>query len=68
MSEITTQQYPPLAYRIKDFCQATGISVHTYYVLKEQGDAPAVTVVGGRHVITHPAAVRWLEQHEDKAA
>ena len=33
MSEITTLQFPPLAYRLKDFCKAAGISLRTFYTL-----------------------------------
>jgi len=66
--KITTLTYPPLAYRLKDFCQAVGISLRTYYALKQQGDAPPVTVIGGRKVITHTTATAWLEAHEAKAA
>ena len=40
MTEITTLQFPPLAYRLKDFCQAVGISLRTFYTLKQRGDAP----------------------------
>ena len=65
--ENTTPSYLPLAYRIKDFCKAAGISVRTFYTLKERGDAPAVTIIGGRNVIRHPTAVAWLERHEQAA-
>ena len=68
MKEITTLTYPPLAYRLKDFCQSVGISLRTYYTLREQGDAPTVTVIGGRNVIRHTTAAAWLEAHEAKAA
>ena len=67
MTKITTLTYPPLAYRLKDFCKAAGISVRTFYTLKERGDAPAVTIIGGRNVIRHPTAVAWLERHEQAA-
>ena len=67
MTEITTLTYPPLAYRLKDFCQAAGISLRTYYALKQRGDAPAVTKIGGRNVIRHPTAEAWLERHEEAA-
>ena len=49
-------------------CRSVGISLRTYYTLKEQGDAPAVTVIGGRNVIRHTTAAAWLEAHEDQAA
>jgi len=65
--ETTILSFTPLAYRIKDFCQAAGISVRTFYTLKERGDAPAVTIIGGRNVIRHPTAVAWLERHEQAA-
>ena len=68
MTKITTLTYPPLAYRLKDFCQSVGISLRTYYTLKDQGDAPPVTNIGGRKVIRHPTAEAWLEAHEDRAA
>jgi predicted DNA-binding transcriptional regulator AlpA len=65
--ETTILSFTPLAYRIKDFCKAAGISVRTFYTLKERGDAPAVTIIGGRNVIRHPTAVAWLERHEQAA-
>lgn len=68
MTEITTPQFPPLAYRLKDFCKAVGISLRTFYTLKQRGDAPAITRIGGRQVIRHPTAAAWLEAHEDRAA
>jgi len=68
MKNITTLQYPPLAYRLKDFCRSAGISLRTYYTLKQAGDAPAVTVIGGRNVIRHATADAWLEAHEERAA
>ena len=68
MAEITTLQFPPLAYRLKDFCRAAGISLRTFYTLKAAGDAPPITRIGGRQVIRHPAAVAYLEAREDKAA
>ena len=67
MTEITTLTYPPLAYRLKDFCKAAGISLRTFYTLKQRGDAPAITRIGGRYVIRHPTAEAWLERHEQAA-
>ena len=67
MTKITTLRYPPLAYRLKDFCAAVGISLRTYYTLKQRGDAPAITLIGGRQVIRHPTAEAWLERHEQAA-
>ncbi len=67
MSEITTLQFPPLAYRLKDFCKAAGISLRTFYTLKQRGDAPAITRIGGRQVIRHTTAEAWLEKHEAPA-
>jgi len=67
MKKITALTYPPLAYRLKDFCRSVGISLRTYYTLKEQGDAPPVTKIGGRNVIRHTTANAWLEAHEDRA-
>jgi len=68
MKNTTLLTYPPLAYRLKDFCQSAGISLRTYYSLKQAGDAPAVTKIGGRNVIRHVTADAWLEAHEDRAA
>ena len=68
MSEITPLQFPPLAYRLKDFCKSAGISLRTFYTLKQLGDVPAITRIGGRQVIRHPTAVAWLERHEERAA
>jgi len=62
--ENTTPSYLPLAYRIKDFCKAAGISVRTFYTLKQSGNAPAITKINGRNVIRHPTAVAWLKELE----
>ena len=64
MATITTLTYPPLAYRLKDFCKAVGISLRTFYTLKQRGDAPAITKIGGRNVIRHATADAWLKRHE----
>jgi len=63
----TILSFTPLAYQIKDFCKAAGISVRTFYTLKQRGEAPAITKIGGRNVIRHPTAEAWLEAHEQAA-
>ena len=58
----------PLAYSVKLFCKAVGISVRHYYELKSRGDGPAETSLGGRVLIRADTAGRWLEKHEERDA
>lgn len=61
-------QASPLAFTVKEFCKAVGISVRTFYALQKRGDGPAVTRIGGRVLIRHGTAERWLEAHEERDA
>jgi hypothetical protein len=54
----------PLAYSIKGFCKAAGISVRFYYKLQETGDGPKETRVGRKVLIRHPTAQAWLAKME----
>ena len=56
------EQAPQLAYSIKNFCRATNISPRHYYSLKERGEGPMETHLGGRIVITHQNGERWLQE------
>ena len=68
MPGIETHQFTPLAYRIKDFCRAVGISLRTFYTLKNAGKAPDMTKIGGRLVIRRTVALEWLEKQETMQA
>jgi len=55
----------PLAYSVKQFCKAAGdISVRHFYALRERGEGPLITRLGGRNVVgSIDELVRegWLE-------
>lgn len=55
---------PALAYTVKEFCQATGISPRTFYALKAKRKAPPLTRIGRRVLIRVEAAQQWLKQKE----
>jgi predicted DNA-binding transcriptional regulator AlpA len=57
-------QTVPLAYSIKDFCRAIGISTRTFYNLRQNGEAPPITRIGGRVLVRHETANIWLEERE----
>lgn len=49
----------PLAYSIKQFCKAYGISEAHYFRLREQGLAPEEIRLNTRVIISLEAAERW---------
>jgi hypothetical protein len=53
-------------YTIKEFCSYVRISSRQYYRLRAAGDGPRVTILGGRHLISHAEANRWLTVHTEK--
>jgi len=57
-----------LAYSVKDFCRAVGISTRMFYALTAAGDGPVLTRIGRRTLITYEAADQWLRDHEIKKA
>lgn len=60
-SNLTTR---PLAYSLKQFCDAVGISLRTFYALKQRGEAPPVVNIGRRVVVRSDAALEWLKERE----
>jgi hypothetical protein len=53
-----------LAYSVKDFCRAVGISPRMFYSLTAQGNGPTLTRIGRRTLITKVAAEKWLASHQ----
>jgi hypothetical protein len=53
-------------YTVKEFCLFVRISTRQYYRLRAAGDGPRVTVLGGRHVISHDETRRWLAAHTER--
>ena len=47
-------------YTVKEFCSFVRISTRQYYRLRAAGDGPRVIALGGRLVISHDEARRWL--------
>jgi len=57
----------PLAYTIKQFCRAHGISAPTYYELRKQGLGPAEMRMGTVVRISREAAAAWRHARENPA-
>jgi predicted DNA-binding transcriptional regulator AlpA len=58
---------PLAAYTIREFCQAHGISVPTYYELKKQNLGPAEMRMGRIVRISREAAAVWRQARENPA-
>lgn len=54
----------PMAYSIKQFCQAHDISVDTYFRMQRVGYGPVTMKVGGRTLISIEAAAAWRRERE----
>jgi predicted DNA-binding transcriptional regulator AlpA len=63
-AEAPTLELKPLAYSVKDFCRAVGISSRMFYSLAAQGNGPTLTRIGRRTLITTAAAEQWLASHQ----
>jgi hypothetical protein len=53
-------------YTIAEFSVAVRISQRQYYRLRAAGDGPRVTILGGRHLISHDEMKRWLASHTER--
>jgi hypothetical protein len=65
MSEITTNDLPPAALTIKEFCRTHRLGVSTYYKLKQRGLGPREKHVDTRVIITMEAAAEWRAGRDD---
>ena len=54
----------PMAYSIRQFCEAHSISVDTYFRIQRVGLGPATMKVGGRTLISVEAAAAWRRERE----
>ena len=54
----------PMAYSIRQFCEAHNISVDTYFRLQRAGLGPVTMKVGGRTLISVEAAAAWRRERE----
>jgi hypothetical protein len=54
----------PMAYSIRQFCQAHNISVDTYFRIQRDGRGPVTMKVGGRTLISIEAAAGWRRERE----
>lgn len=55
---------PIAAYSIKEFCDAHGISIAYYYVLRKSKLTPREMKVGRRFLISQEAAADWRRERE----
>lgn len=62
----TGKELKLLAYSVKDFCRAVGISSRMFYSLAAQGNGPILTRIGRRTLITTVAAEKWLASHQSR--
>lgn len=65
-AQAATPELKPLAYSVKDFCRAVGISSRMFYSLAAQGNGPILTRIGRRTLITTVAAEKWLASHQSR--
>jgi predicted DNA-binding transcriptional regulator AlpA len=56
---------PILAYSIKEFCKAIGISVSYFYELREAGLAPRTIRLGARQLISLEEAQAWCRERTE---
>jgi len=62
MTNTVSEIEKKLAYSVHDFCAATGISRAFLYDLWRQGRGPKRIHIGSRVLISHEAALAWLNQ------
>ena len=55
---------PAASYSIKEFCEAHGISLSTYFKLQREGLGPKEMQVLGRKMISLEAAAAWRRSRE----
>jgi hypothetical protein len=65
VTAIPAMAVEPLAYTIREFCGAHGISICTYYELKKQNLAPAEMRMGRVVRISTEAAAAWRQAREN---
>jgi predicted DNA-binding transcriptional regulator AlpA len=58
---------PGDVYSIAQFCVANGISLSTFYALKQKGQGPRLMKIGGRFVISPEAMADWRREREEEA-
>jgi hypothetical protein len=54
----------PMAYSIRQFCQAHNISVDTYFRAQRAGLGPVTMKIGARTLISIEAAAAWRRDRE----
>jgi hypothetical protein len=54
----------PLAYSIRQFCEAHNLSVDTFFRMARAGNGPQTMRVGGRTLISVEAAEAWRRERE----
>jgi hypothetical protein len=55
---------PPIAYTIREFCEAHRISQAFFYDLRNSGRGPREMILGTRRVISAEAAADWRRERE----
>ena len=59
---------PRAAYSIAEFCEAFGISIRTYFKLREGAKGPREMRVGRRVLVSMESALAWARARETASA
>src|SRR5690606_5967767 len=62
-----TQQVPPAAYTVAEFCDAHRFTCKFFYDLQKRGIGPRIMKVGTRTLISDEAADDWGREREENA-
>jgi hypothetical protein len=62
--DIKSPPIEPLAYSIRQFCEAHNISIDTYFRMQRAASGPVKMKVGGRTLISVEAAAAWRRERE----
>jgi hypothetical protein len=65
--EATGRKLAPAAYSVREFCEIHGISLASYYNLKNRGEGPDEMRVLGRVLISVEEAARWRKKRTRKS-
>ncbi|WP_202639061.1 hypothetical protein [Bradyrhizobium sp. CCBAU 051011] len=66
LAAVAPSPTPRLAFSIREFCEAHGISEGFFYKLKKQGESPREMKVGTRTLISFESAAEWRRARENQ--
>jgi len=65
--EVPPIRGPPLAFSIKEFCEAHSISKETFFKMRHRGIGPTEMRIGRRVLISDESARAWRRAREQAA-